>query len=345
MRKFKQLTWNDRLKIETMILDGKEKKEIAERIQVHISTIYREVKRGRYEHKNSDWTMEERYSPEIADKKYRVSLSEKGSHLKIGKDHKLAQYIENKIIKEKYSPAAVLGEVKNMEKEFSTTICVTTLYSYIDKGLFLNLTNKNLVVKGERKRKCKKIRPKRAPKGDSIEKRPKEIDDRTTFGHWEMDSVVGKKGKNGVLLVLTERLSREEIELKVKDGTSESVVKALNMLERRYGRLFYEIFKSITVDNGSEFADCEGMEKSIHGGKRTKIYYCHPYSSWERGSNENGNKLIRRHFPKGTDFSKVTEEQVARAEEWQNNYPRRILGYRTAENVFNEHLENLKMQA
>jgi len=343
MRRFKHLSYTDRLKIETMLRDKQTIKQIAKRIGVHISSIYREIERGRYEHKNSDWTTEERYSPDIADQKYRANLAAKGAPLKIGTDHKLAQHIETKIIKDKYSPDAVLGEIRNTGLEFETTICTATLYSYIDKGVFLKLTNKNLFVKGKRKRTYRKVTPARAPKGDSIEKRPKVINERTTFGHWEMDSVIGKKDKDGVLLVLTERLSRKEIEIKLRDGTSDSVVKALDKLERKYGELFPSVFKSITVDNGSEFADCEGMEQSKRGaGPRTKVYYCHPFSSWERGSNENGNKLIRRHFPKGSDLSKVTAEQVEYAEEWQNNYPRRIFGYRTSANVFAEHFAALK---
>jgi IS30 family transposase len=143
---------------------------------------------------------------------------------------------------------------------------------------------------------------------------------------------------------LTERFSRNEIEVLLRDGTSESVVTALDGLEHKYGELFPAIFKSITVDNGSEFADCDGMEKSKRGeGKRTKMYYCHPYSSWERGSNENQNRMIRRHFPKGMDLSGVTPEQVECAEAWLNNYPRKILGYRTAANVFEECLNALKI--
>ena len=337
MRKFRHLTYTDRLIIETMLKDGKTPKDIAGRIGIHISNVYREIGRGQYEHKLTDWTMETRYSPEIAQAKYDGNKTAKGVPLKIGTDHKLAKHIENKIIKEKYSPAAVLGEIKETGLKFATTICTTTLYTYIDKGIFLKLTNKNLPVKGIRKNTYRKVRAARAPRGESIERRPQEIDDRNTFGHWEMDSVIGKKDKKGVLLVLTERLTRNEIEILLKDGTSNSVVKALDTIEYKYGALFPLVFKSITVDNGSEFSDCVGMEKSRYGNRqRTKVYYCHPFSSWERGTNEVQNKMIRRHFPKGTDLSKVTPEQVEHAQEWLNNYPRKIFGYRTAASIFKE---------
>ena len=91
------------------------------------------------------------------------------------------------------------------------------------------------------------------------------------------------------------------------------------------------------MDNGSEFLDSEGLERSCikPGEKRTECYYAHPYSSWERGSNENANRLIRRFVPKGTDINKLTQKDVKRIEQWMNNYPRRIFGYKTANDIYN----------
>lgn len=132
--------------------------------------------------------------------------------------------------------------------------------------------------------------------------------------------------------MLTERSTREEIIRKMPNKTQKSVKRALDRLEKSYGNKFSEKFKTITVDNGSEFLNSEEMEKSIRDPekKRFKIYYAHPYSSWERGSNENANKLIRRFVPKGTDIGKLKNKDVQRIEYWMNNYPRRIFGYRTA---------------
>ena len=117
----------------------------------------------------------------------------------------------------------------------------------------------------------------RPSKGESIENRPDEIDTREEMGHWEMDTVKGKQGvTKSCLLVLTERKTRDEIVAKLPDQKAESVVNALDRLEKKWGDMFYNVFKSITVDNGSEFADYEGMEKSCcREGKRTTIYYCH----------------------------------------------------------------------
>lgn len=95
-----------------------------------------------------------------------------------------------------------------------------------------------------------------------------------------------------------------------------------------------------TFDNGSEFMDCAGIEKSVYGKdrKRTKVYYCHPYSAYERGTNENINKMIRRFLPKGTDFRKVTAAYIQRVETWINNYPREILGFETSGSLFERYV-------
>ena len=318
-RTFKHLTKADRIRIEALIKAGVKIKEIADMLHVHRSTIYRELKRGRFTALNSDLTTEERYSPDIAEK----------------------------IMKEDYSPAAVLGEIKAQQKEseFSVMICTTTLYSYIDKGIFLHLTNKNLPVKKNKKRTYKKVKKTqaRASAGESIEKRPEEIETREEFGHWEMDTVKGKRGKSkNSLLVLTERKTRDEIVMKLPEHTAAAVVNALDAIERKWGDMFKQVFKTITMDNGSEFADCEGIERSALGaGSRTKTYYCHPYSSYERGSNEVTNKMIRRHIPKGTNFDEKTDEEISAIESWVNNYPRKIHDYHSAGELFEEEIRKI----
>ncbi len=332
----KHLTWTDRLKIEQALKEGLKPCKIADRLHVHNSTIYRELRRGTYTHLNSDLTTEERYSPEIAEQRYRDNLSAKGGDLKIGSDRELAEFIERKIADERYSPAAVVAEIRTQGLSFKTQISEKTIYNYIDKGVFLRLTRKDLPERGQRKRGYRKVKAARPPRGESIENRPQEVAERATFGHWEMDCVAGRKKTRRALLVLSERLTRREIIIPIKDMTTASVVAALNRLERKFGRRFKKVFKSITVDNGSEFADCAGMERSVlrAGDVRTKVYYCHPYSAYERGTNENINKMIRRFFPKGTDFGKITDAYVRRVQDWINNYPREVLGFQTAESLF-----------
>ena len=340
--KFSHLQKRDRYKIEALLNTGHKPQEIADEIHVHVSTIYREIKRARMVQLTTDLEEVDKYNPDEAEKRYRENLSAKGPALKIGKDFELVEYLEAKMLDKDNprSPAAALADIKLEGRTFKTSICVSTLYSYIEKGVFLRLTNGSLPQKGDKKRAYHKVKAqKRPPKGESIEKRPEEIDERSTFGHWEMDTVVSARPGKAAILVLTERLTREEITAKLPDKSAASVVQALDNLEREWGDKFPLVFQTITVDNGSEFADCPSMERSALGdGSRTKLYYCHPYSSYERGSNENLNKMIRRWLPKGTNFDEIADEVIEAVTVWINNYPRKILGYMTADRLFQAHL-------
>lgn len=342
---FKHLSQNDRIKMETMLNSGHKVVEVAEYLHVHRSTIYREIKRGEYTHRNSDYTEETRYSSDLGQKNHDWNAQGKGRNIKIGNDRPLAEYIEGKIIEDKYSPEAALAAAAESGIEFTTSISVRTLYRYIDKGIFLKLTNKDLPVKGKRKKHNKRVRvQKRASAGESIENRPDEVKDRENFGHWEMDTVKGKQGvTKSCMLVLTERKTRDEIIVKLPDQKAASVVEAIDRLERKWGDMFTKVFRSITVDNGVEFSDYEGLERSVlhEGEKRTFAFYCHPYSSWERGSNENNNRLIRRHIPKGEDFDEKQERDIEYIENWINNYPRGIFGFKTSAQLFEEEIRKL----
>lgn len=336
--KFHHLTFTQRLQLEALLKAKTPYKEIARVLEVHLSTIYREVKRGRFEYLNGvTWITEVRYSPDIADNKYRESLAAKGPDLKIGRDHDFAAYIEKRIFEDGLSPNAVLGEIRHKGMSFDTSISINTLYSYIRKNVFFRLSENNITSKPRKKKSCRISRP---PRGTSIEYRPKEISDRNTFGHWEMDLVIGKQKTKNVLLVFTERLTRYELIFRLPDRRSDSVVKQLNRLEKSYGSKFRKVFKSITVDNGSEFADSHGLEKSIFKGKRTSVYYCHPYCSSERGSNERMNREIRRKIPKGVDISEYTTEQIKNVQDWLNAYPRRIFGYASSSELFEKEILN-----
>lgn len=342
---FKHLSQNDRIKMETMLNSGHKVVEVAEYLHVHRSTIYREIKRREYTHRNSDYTEETRYSSDLGQKNHDWNAQGKGRNIKIGNDRPLAEYIEGKIIEDKYSPEAALAAAAESGIEFTTSISVRTLYRYIDKGIFLKLTNKDLPVKGKRKKHNKRVRvQKRASAGESIENRPDEVKDRENFGHWEMDTVKGKQGvTKSCMLVLTERKTRDEIIVKLPDQKAASVVEAIDRLERKWGDMFTKVFRSITVDNGVEFSDYEGLERSVlhEGEKRTFAFYCHPYSSWERGSNENNNRLIRRHIPKGEDFDEKQDRDIEYIENWINNYPRGIFGFKTSAQLFEEEIRKL----
>ena len=345
---WKQFTYADRLRIETLYKEDYSKSEIARKIGCHPSSIGRELKRGAYEHtKSVDLSTEVRYSAELAQSRYEENRKNRGTTLKIGKDIEYANYLEKRVL-EGLSPAAVLGELKAKGEEgrFKTKICVVTFYSYITKGVFLHLTNKDLPEKTRRKKNHKKKvrRQKKDSAGTSIEQRPEEIESREEFGHWEMDSVVGPQGKSkATILTLTERKTRNEITLKMPDKGADNVVKALDRLEDKWGPLFPQVFKTITVDNGTEFAFWKALEKSKNGDmKRTSLYYCHAYCSSERGTNENLNRMVRRKVPKGTNFDDIPDEEIESIAEWMNSYPRKILGYHTAGEIFEQEVAKLR---
>lgn len=347
---FKHLSMTDRLRIEKWQRQGMKPKQIAAKLRVHLSTIYRELNRGKYERLDGKtWEMHTAYSPDIAETRYRENLRVKGPALKIGRDRNLSDYLEELICNQDYSPAAAIGQAK-IDGQLTTSITPQTLYSYIHKGVFLHLTMQDCPRRGKHKTKYMHVKKRaaRAPAGESIDNRPEEVQQRTTFGHWEMDTIYSAKNRgSAVLLTLTERKTRKEIVTRLPDRSSETIVKAVDALERKFGSAkFRAVFRSITVDNGSEFAAADLLERSVLCKKqRTKIYFAHPYSSWERGSNENQNGMLRRKFPKGTAFRKVTARAVAEAEEWLNNYPRKIFNFRTSEMLYMDELRALGFAA
>lgn len=339
----KNLTYTQRQHLEAYYNEKHSVKQIASLLGVSVCTIYRELKRGAYQHtiripnfwKGDKYKQVTRYSAEISQRNYEFNCTAKGRDLKIGKDYELINYINNRVKNERITAYAVWGEIKHKGLQFNTTISKQTLYNYMNIGL---IVNKQLGIKRKKhKRKAKAI--KRVSRGTSIEQRPLEIKERSTFGHWEMDCVCGST--KATFLVLTERLTRQEIMFKMENQKSASVINCLNALERQFGKKFKQVFKSITCDNGSEFLDYQALEKSIYGrnSKRTKLYYCHPYCSCERGTNERINREIRRLVPKGTNLANYTTEDVQDIENWVNNYPRKILGFATSQELFNQHLQ------
>ena len=333
----KHLTERNRYTIEDLLKEKMSPKMIAKRLGKSVRTIEREIARGKVQQQNSNLSFRTEYKADYEQLQHREAARNKGPGLKIGNDIKLSQFIENKIVVERWSPDAVIGHIVEKKIGFKTSICTKTLYNYIDSGeVFLELTNKHLPVKKDGiKRPYNKVGKIALNniKGTSIEERPPDIEDREEYGHWEMDCVVGRRAGGGaVLLVLSERSAREELIFKIDAKKQEFVVKEIDGLEKRLGKEFSNKFKTMTMDNGCEFLDWEGIENSKlkPGEKRLKTYYAHPFSSWERGTNENINKLIRRFIPKGTDIGKYTKKQIKYIQHWINNYPRKIFGYKTA---------------
>ncbi len=336
----KHLTYEDRTVIAHLFnVQKMNYSEIADEMGSHRTTISREVKKGLVKLHRGDGTKKDYYEPEWAQKKYDNNATAKGPNLKIDKNHKIAQFIEKKV-NEKYSPE-VIAELIKKDERFEMSLSYKTIYNYIDMGVLM-LEREDLVYgnyrdnnKSKRKESTK---TKQHKKGRTIRDRPKAADNRSEIGHFEMDLVEGKKGCNDpYLLVLTERKTRIEIIEKIPDKTQDSVVKGLDRIERRMGVVkFRETFKSITTDNGREFYDYERIEESFtkSSTKRTEIYYCDAYSSWQRGSNENANRFIRRFLPKGESFKGITRNFVKDIQEFINTYPRKMFDFMTSRELF-----------
>lgn len=317
----KNLTERERYLIEGYLKAGLKVAEIARLLGRARKTIYTEIKRGTITQIDTYLKKYSYYAADAGERKAKEAASNKGRPLKIGNDMKFVRFVEEQTLQNKYSPYAISALIENQGIKFKTKVCWRTIYNYKNNGIFLN-------IKTSKKKREKKSRVALNNKQcRSIEERPKEVLQRKEYGNWEMDTVVGgKNGGKSVLLVLTERKTLEEIIYKMPDKKATSTKQVLDDIEKKMGtKQFQEKFKSITVDNGVEFLGMDELETSHFNEsiRRTTIYYCHPYSSWERGSNENANKLIRKFYPKGTNFDQVSNDDIKMLESWINKYPRK----------------------
>lgn len=342
-RRGKHLSPSERYYIEVEHEKGTRVAEIAESIDRPRETVYRELKRGSVEQRRDTSygiKYETVYFADVAQRRADYNQQRKGSDLKIGSNMELLEELSNLVLGEKYSPYAALQRLQRKggwakEDLFS----VKTFYNYVHAEV-LGITMEDLPMKGkQRKRNAQVYRhTHNNVRGKSIELRPDEVKDRLEFGHWEGDFIVGAKGTRTVVLTLVERKTRKLITSRFDSKHAKNVVKYIDFLEARFGRSFSRIFKTITWDNGTEFADFEGMERSRYKSRqeksRVEIYYAHPYCSSERGTNECMNKMLRRFVPKGTNIKKISKGNLVESTKWINDYPRAILGGESASEAF-----------
>ena len=244
------------------------------------------------------------------------------------------KYVEKQVKEEKWSLDACAGNPGHFRKE--ETVCTRTLYRYVDLGL-LSIKNIDLPEKLHRNTKQHETRENKKKLGKSIEERPKTVDSREEFGHWEIDSVLGKKNVNEpAVIALTERKLRETIWLKAKNHSAEAMDEALDELFQTFGSKYREVFKTITADNGSEFANLSKLE-----GKGIGIYFTHPYTSCEKGTVECHNRMLRRFIPKGKSIGDYTADQILIFADFINGLPRKILNYHTPDELFEKELDRI----
>lgn len=281
----------------------------------------------------------EKYFPDTGQSVYETNRKKCRMPKKIERCRAFISYVEEQVLKYKRSFAAIRAEVLDKKMFKKDAICsIGTLYTYTDRN-WLRIKNIDLTEKVGRKHKKKVVlRRHKRLQGTSIVERPDKINTREEFGHWEIDLVIGKKiSEDNVLLTLSERKTKKEIIRKIKGKTVEAVHRCLKRIKKET-RNFHKIFKSITTDNGSEFARLHELGKRLG----VDVYYAHPYSSWERGQNENTNRIIRRFIPKGEMIKNYTKKQIQQIEDWINSLYRKSLGWKTADYYYQEELKLLE---
>lgn len=336
-RSFKHLSPFERGQIKALLKEGKKQLYIADKLGRSPSTISREIKRGTTTQRRSDLSTYATYFPDTGQAVYEKHRTHCGAKFKMAQVEKFLDLSEKKILKEKWSPDAVVGWCKRDPKWQDTPmVCTKTLYSYIDQGL-LAVRNIDLELKVRLQPKKKRIRQNKRIMGQSIEHRPEEIETRKTFGHWEIDTVIGKQSDDKVILTLTERKTRHEILFLLESKTSQAVTDALLNIVKFYGKQVSQVFKTVTADNGTEFSSLSELIQEWG----SLAYFAHPYSAWERGTNERHNGILRRFIPKGKTFENLSFDIIQRVQNWINQLPRKILDYSTPEECFFEELLNI----
>lgn len=318
---YQQLKFGDRATIQALRADGKTLDEIATELHRNKGTISRELNRGAVAQMDANRRVHQVYFADAAQRQHQERRDRRGQHNLLKTARTFFAALTKELLR-KPRVHSVDSFVHDYQIRHPNRVCpsTTTVYRYIDQGL-LSLDNMALRTKLRRRVKNSRRTHKRMNKhilGDSIATRPDAVAKRTGTGHWEGDLIKGvRSADEPALMTLTERYSRTEIIVKVPNYHSDTCLSALQATIDDYGA---REFKTITFDNGSEFAQLS----KVMG---THIYFAHPNSPWERGSNENANGLLREFFPKGKSFREVSLIDVQAAQSALNSRPRRILGY------------------
>lgn len=336
-RKNKHLNAYERGQIQLLHIEGLSPYAIGKRLGRASNTIRNELGRGTVPQIKANKTVMV-YYPDTGQIVYEANRKNCGTKFKFLECEAFINHVTELFYEKDQSLDSICGAA-HRHNTFSKSqmVCTKTLYNYVDAGL-LQISNIDLPLKVKRSSKTVRIKRHKKKLGTSIDERPESINDRSEFGHWEIDTVIGQKNKaDAVLLTITERLTRKEIIRKIPSKTAEAVQNAISNLTNEAGECFSKVFKSFTCDNGSEFADMSSIEQHTD----TKVYFAHPYSSGERGTNERHNGLIRRFIPKGRSISAYSINAITRVQNWCNTLPRKILGYLTPDESFEDQLREV----
>lgn len=331
VKKHRRLTYKERVIIQTLLNENKTKAYIANRLNRSRSTISREV------NKLGD-------NPKVDYDAYLAHWYAKEDYLSKRNFDKISNYKQLKIFVYKgllsqWTPEQIAGRIKELyPNDPIMTISHEAIYRHIYTRPQASL-NKKLIKLLVRKKTRRRPPKKRRDTGSkiinqvSIDNRPKHIENRIEIGHWEGDLIIGKNHKSAIGTIV-ERKARYTIIIKLNSKKADEVAK---MFSKKINQLNNIFKKSMTYDNGIEMARHEKITQNTG----MKIYFAHPYSSWERGTNENTNGLIRRYLPKGTDFNEIDEKTLMKIQEKLNNRPRKIIGYKTPKEIMDSELKKV----
>jgi len=329
-KKYTRLTLSERVIIETLLKEKRSKSYIAKKLGRSRSAIGNEVNKW----KGSSFF----YTAELANEYARQLNITKRNKDKITLNNALKIQVFRGLLN-RLSPELISGRLKIMyPNDHNMHISYESIYRYI-YAQPQGKVNKKLIKLLLRKKTRRRTNKKRAgPRGKikdavSIENRPAAVQSRKEVGHWEGDLIIGARHKSCIGSIV-ERKSRYTLLIKLKDKKSKTVCGEFAKKLNKQPVLFK---KSMTYDNGTEMAEHKFITKKTG----MNVYFAHPYSSFERGTNENTNGLVRRTYPKKTDFNKVSTQDMDRLQEHLNNRPRKVLGYHTPKEIY--HFEFTKL--
>lgn len=315
---------------------GYSNRAIARELHCSPTTVGNELRRGTPSRKSSRGRAPG-YSAKLGQAMYRSNRGRCHKPHKVTSRTPFVRWVAQQVREHRWSLDACVGYAR-LQRLFKETemVCTKTLYNELWAGqLPLSLFEVPNALKRRRTKENNHIN--KRPKGRSIEERPAEVANRVVPGHWEADTVVGlRKGKEAVVLTLVERVTNHYIAIRISGRTSPAVQAAMLDLRAEFGERFSSVFKTITTDNGPEFEDFAEVEQW-----GTKVFFAHPYSSWERPVNERHNGMLRAFLPKGASIEKYSAEQVLAFADEMNGHPRKRLGYQTPEELFGTFLDGI----
>ncbi len=311
---YQQLTEGRRYQISALLEQGISVPEIANTVKCHRSTIYRELKRcgkkGQY----------------LPDRAHQLAVVKRRQSRKYRIPQSRIDFVEL-LLTIDWSPE----QISNVLTRAGAKVSHEWIYRFVARNkrqggkLFRHLRQGH-----KRYRRGKKEKAPAIKNAVSIDERPEVVESRERFGDWEIDTVLGKHGTGAVITIL-ERKTRFYLTKKVPSKSAEEVTKAtIDMLMP-----YKEFVHTITADNGREFAGHEEISEALEA----EVYFAHPYSSWERGANENANGLLRQYVKKGTDLRTVSDDDIERAQRRINYRPKKCLGFKQPAVIFKEMME------